>query len=660
MNDAAAVTGSGLARSFLLLAILLTILVYLPGMTGGFVFDDFPNILTNSDLRPDEGETIDLIQAGWSGTAGPLKRPLSMMSFAVNFATTGEFVGGFKITNLVIHLINGVLVFVLFRLILVTHSDRLTNPALDLSMVAAIGAAIWLVHPLNLTSVLYIVQRMTSMAALFSLAAMICYCVGRRRMLSGIRRAWWIVGVGVPAFVLLGALSKENAVLTVPLIALIEVCFFRFQTTLRRDKSILIALTVITVVLPAVAAAVLILAEPALLTDRFAGRAFTLQERLLTEARALWFYLGQFLLPRLSQFGIYHDDFEISKSLFDPRVTAFAVGGLVAALVVSALAWRRYPLVTFAILWFLIGHALESSVIALELVHEHRNYVPILGIILALAYGVAAFAAVYLRRAIRTAMVFAVVFAFAGLTFLRAGDWSDPGTLALVEAERHPRSYRSVFELARIQFGLYKLSDDEQDYVNALTNLERAGAIEPTATGPYAALLKLEYAHGNVPKPEWKQELLHRYRHALFHPSETQDLHQMVKCRANKNCSFPPELIVELFGAALANPTIPDSSKAQLMVDLAVFFINEIGDFTPAIALLDEAVELAPMNFSFRNARVQSYTLAGRHDEAAVQIAALKLEPRWDDEVRPPQEAIALLEISLDEARTSAREPDHH
>ena len=654
MNGAATVTESGFGRSLLLVAIVLTILAYLPGMSGGFVFDDFPNILTNSDLRPADGESVDVFQAGWSGRAGPLKRPLSMMSFAFNFATTGEFVGGFKITNLVIHLLNGVLVFVLFRLLLVTHAERQGNPGFDLSVLAAIGAAIWLVHPLNLTSVLYIVQRMTSMAALFSLAAMICYCIGRRRIASGIGRGWWLLGVGVPGFVLLGALSKENAVLTVPLIALIEVCFFRFQTTLRRDKSILVGLVIITVVVPAAASVLVVLAEPALLTDRFSGRAFTLHERLLTEARALWFYLGQFFLPKLSQFGIYHDDFEISKSLFAPPVTVFAVAGIAAALLASALAWRRYPLVTFAIGWFLIGHVLESSVIALELVHEHRNYVPILGLILALVYGAAYFARLHLRSAIRTVMVGAVVCGLAGLTYLRAGDWSDPGTLALVEAERHPQSFRSVFELARIQFGLYKLSQDEQDYAKALASLERASAIDPNATAPLAALLKLEYAHGNVPKPAWKEELLHRYRNGLFHPSETQDLHQMVECRAQKTCEFPPQVIVELFGAALANPTIPDFSKAQLMVDLAVLFVNESGDYPPAMALLDDAIELAPMNFSFRNARVQTYTLARRYDEAAAQIAALKSVPRWEDEVRPPVEQIEHLERALERARKSA------
>mgnify|MGYP003676346936 FL=1 len=645
---------ASLARPVFLGGLLLALLIYIPGLSGGFVFDDYPNILQNEDLRATESESVDFAQSGWSGRAGPLKRPLAMISFALNFATTGEFVGAFKITNLAIHLVNGILVFVLFRLLLMAHGERREGIPPDVAVIAAVAAVIWMVHPLNLTSVVYIVQRMTSLSALFSLAAMIFYCIGRRRLARGADAGWKIIIAGVPICVTLGMLCKENAILTIPLIALIEVCFFRLRTARPSDRSVLVMLFVGFIALPLVLAVGFVLIEPDFLASRFVGRPFTMHERLLTEARVLWFYLGQFLLPRLSEFGIYHDDFLISRALFDPPRTFVAVLAISAVAFVSAATIKRYPLVTFAVWWYLIGHAMESSVIALELVHEHRNYVPILGIVLALTYGAAVVGQKYLRPSLLRFGATMIIALFAMVTFIRAGDWSDPGTLALIEAERHPTSFRSVFELARIQFGLYKLSQDEEDYRNSLRNLERASELDPSAKRPLASLLKLEYAHGNPPKPEWKEELLHRYRNTLFHASETLDLHQMVKCRANKSCAIPPNVIVELFGAALANPTIPDYSKAQLMVDLAVFFINEAGELDPAIHLLDSAIELAPAEFGFRKVRVQTYAMAGKFAVAEREIAAIRNVKRWDDEVRSPVEDIADLERLLATARDDA------
>jgi protein O-mannosyl-transferase len=639
------------ARAVLLASLLLVLLVYLPGMSGGFVFDDYANILVNDDLKGEALTVKGLLEAGWSGMAGPLRRPLAMMSFALNYATTGDFVAGFKLTNLVIHLVNGVLLFVLLRLILSAHSKQTGQVGLNLPMVAAVAAAIWLLHPLNLTSVLYIVQRMTSLSAMFSLAAMICYCAGRRRLEGNGRGGWWLIGGGVPGFTALGLLSKENAALTIPLIALIEVCFFRLRTHRPRDRTLLISLFVPLLVLPVVAALVYLIANPDFLAGRYAGRPFTLGERLFTEARVLWFYLSLLLVPRLSRFGLHHDDYQLSTSAVDPATTGIALGGIAIAIILAAVALRRRPLVTFAIGWYLIGHALESSIIPLELVHEHRNYLPGMGVIFALSYATAVLFQRHRSTRLLPLLSVVIVILCATVTFIRAGDWSDPVTLAVVEAERHPNSFRAVYELARIQFGLYKLTRDERDYHNAVVNLERSAALDGNAKRPLAALLKLEYARGRAPKPEWKAELLRRYEFTLFHESETQDLHQIVKCRAERTCNFPQQEVVELYQAALANSTIPTYSKAQLMVDLAIFYVNEAGDLVPAMNLLDAAVELHPKEFGFRKVRAQIYVVAGRYDEVDDEIRYLRTVSVWRDRLNSPVAAIDGLERQLREAR---------
>ncbi len=630
---------------------LLALLAYLPGMTGGFVFDDYVNILFNDDLRAETLTFSDLLQAGWSGVAGPLKRPLAMMSFALNFATTGDFVAGFKLTNLCIHLVNGVLLFLLLRLILEAHANRIGRAEVNLPMLAAVATGIWLVHPLNLTSILYVVQRMNSLATLFSLAAMVCYCAGRRRLERSEAGAWWFIGGGVPLFTVFGILSKENAVLTIPLIALLELCFFRWHTPTARDRTVLIVLFAVVLVLPAAAALVYLGINPDYLASHYAGRPFTLSERLFTEARVLWFYLSLLLVPNLGRFGLHHDDYELSTSFVDPLSTAVALGGIGFAIIFAVSMLRRRPLVTFAIGWFLIGHALESSVVALELVHEHRNYLPGVGVILAATYGLAVLFRRYLGTVGLRLLGALVISLYAAVTFIRAGDWSDPITLAVVEAERHPNSFRAVYDLGRIEVGLYDLSGDERHYQNALKHLERSAALDKTAKRPLAALMKLEYAHGREPKPEWKAELQYRYQNTLFHVSETLDLHRIIKCRATRACRFPPNEIVALIQSALSNPSIPPYSKAQLLIDLAVFYVNEAGDFRPAMNLLDDAVDLFPHEFEFRKIRAQIYVMAGRYAEVDDEIRYLRSVSVWRDQLRPPLAAIEALEQRLREAR---------
>jgi len=645
------------ARALLLGSLILTALVYLPGISGGFVFDDYANIIRNDDLRLEAVSVTGLLQAGWSGMAGPLKRPLAMMSFALNYATTGDSAAAYKLTNLVIHLVNGVLLFIFLRLILLAHGERCGRTGTNLTLVAAVAAAIWLVHPLNLTSVLYVVQRMNSLSAMFSLAAMICYCAGRRRLKTHRLGGWWFIGGGVPMFIALGLLSKENAGLTLPLIALVEVCFFRLVTARARDRKLLIALFAGALFLPGVAALIYLLADPDYLTARFASRSFTLEQRLLTEARVLWFYLSLFLVPKLSEFGLYHDDYQLSVSVLDPLSTIAALGGIVLAVVAAASLWRRYPMVPFAIGWFLIGHALEASVIPIELVHEHRNYLPLMGPIFALCYGCATGFEGHVSVALQRIFSTVIIGLCATLTVVRAGDWSDPATLAAIEAERHPNSFRAVYDLGRIQINRYQLSHDERDYNKAVLTLERSAALDVTAKRPLVALLRLEYDHGREPKPVWKVELLHRYENSLFHRSDNLDLHELVKCRAELVCAFPQHGIIELYHAALSNPTIPSYSKAQLLIDLAVFYVNEAGNFAGAMELLDDAVALHPREFGFRKVRAEIFIMAGRYDAVDTEIRFMRSVSVWADRLNSPLDIIDRLKQRLE---TAKRRDDGH
>ena len=201
-------------KQIICLAVLIiaTTLAYLPGLSGGFLFDDQSNILDNPVLGLFDGSLSSLIAASGSGVSSPFGRPVSMASFALNLHFFGASPFSFKLANLLIHLLNGVLIFILLQQLW----PRLTNSNAP-PLAATWVAAVWLLHPINLTPVLFVVQRMTSLAALFSLAALILYLQGRK---SGGSTGKLLIATGMLLFWPAGILAKETAIL-LPLFILV-------------------------------------------------------------------------------------------------------------------------------------------------------------------------------------------------------------------------------------------------------------------------------------------------------------------------------------------------------------------------------------------------------------------------------------------------------
>ena len=166
-----------LQAAALLATLALVALAYLPGLRGPFVFDDYPNILNNPPVALTELTPQALRAAALSNTSGPLGRPLAALSFALDHYRAGGFYPlAFKLTNLAIHLLNVLLVYALAGRLARRLGAGEMAPA-----VALFCALLWGLHPLQLTSVLYVVQRMTSLAATFTLAAMLCWLQARER-----------------------------------------------------------------------------------------------------------------------------------------------------------------------------------------------------------------------------------------------------------------------------------------------------------------------------------------------------------------------------------------------------------------------------------------------------------------------------------------------
>lgn len=420
--------------------LLLTTLAYWSGLHGPLIFDDSFNLAPISQwLKGDRGWTSVV----FGNTSGLLGRPVAMASFVLNVALLGPGIWGLKLVNLLIHLANGALIYALFKG-LISRGGLLPRPPAAAAWLALFGASVWLLHPLLVSTVLYVVQRMAMLSALFTLLAMLAYLHGRIALEAGRERKAWALLILVPLCTVLATLSKENGVLAPALCALIELFVFAPKPGQRRPWASTIFILV-TLVVPALLAITLTAMQSELIVGGYANRPFTLAERLLTQPRALWDYIGSLLLPYGPKLGLYHDDYRISHGLLDPPATLIAIAGWLAAI---GLAWRlRTAIPGFALGLgiFLVGHALESTVFPLLMYFEHRNYLPAVGALWALLSLACAGAQRLHGRMHHGNGVF--VFAGVGLVLVlalaaaaRAGVWHSKEALLAQGLAYHPDS----------------------------------------------------------------------------------------------------------------------------------------------------------------------------------------------------------------------------
>jgi hypothetical protein len=456
----------------LFLVAALTALLYLPGLPGEFIFDDTHNF---QNL-----ERWSANQIGWhtvvlNHQAGPLGRPLTMATFLANTAVSGVDPFAFKATNLILHLGIGLLVFAVARRL----SGRDPRLAQQAELVALGTATVWLLHPIMVGTVLYAVQRMAMLAALFMLLAILTYLRGRELLEGGEPRrgAIWIF-VGVPLFTVLGALSKENALLAPLICAVIELTLFKPASGKQRQKAARVFL-VVGAALPVAIALGIMIVNPAFYFDGFANRPFTPIERLMTQSRVLFDYVGQLLLPRGQAMSLFRDDYVVSAGPLSPWTTLASLVGWGVIVSIALAARNRLPLFTAGIGIFLVGHAMESSIFPLLIYFEHRNYFPSLGLFLAIAAAIAwgwQYLSTRIARpkfwpAISLAALGAVL---AVATFARAATWASNEVLLNQQLQHHPNSRSIRMELAQIEMNRNPPAvAAAQTHYRHLSNLDR-------------------------------------------------------------------------------------------------------------------------------------------------------------------------------------------
>ncbi|MDE2089973.1 MAG: hypothetical protein KGJ12_08135, partial [Gammaproteobacteria bacterium] len=514
-------------RALLLItALALTAVVYYPGLHGGYVFDDFPNLVDNPQVQIHALNAASLKGAIFSSHAGILHRPLSMMSFALNYYFFGQQPFSFKLVNLIIHLLNGVGLFILGYQLLSAYR-RIRQPALPENavywMALAAGAA-WLLHPLNLTGVLYVVQRMTSLATLFMIAGLCFYVWGRMRLWEQ-KRGLHLLVIGLLAFGALSLLSKETGALLPLYMFVIELAVFRFRDSAGRLDKKIVGFFLLGMVLPLIGCLIWLLADPQRFLGGYAMRNFTMTERLLTEARVVMLYLKWTLFPSLNQLGLYHDDIVISHGLFNPIGTLFAVIGIVVLTLSGFLLLKPSPWLGFGILWFLVSQVLESTFLPLEIAFEHRNYLGDYGILLAICYLLLNPVHYQKILPLRRAGVVVFIALLGTLTYQRSVHWSNNVSQALYEALHHPYSPRSVYSAGR-EMANMALSGKRQYVKPAYDYLQRAGQLDKTDILPEAAQVIYSAKLGKPIDPAWLAAMKRTLEQRPLTPSSVTSLKQ--------------------------------------------------------------------------------------------------------------------------------------
>lgn len=351
-------------------AAIAVIFIYTAALPGPFVFDDESNITENRHIRIKSLGFDELYAAAFKSPIP--NRPVANLSLALNYYFNGYNVVGYRFANILIHILNGFLLYGLARATF--RTPAMAGLVVRPEMAAAFAALVWMVHPLHTQSVAYIVQRMTSLSVMFYLTALLCYARARLDSSgSGSRRAALLSGGGLAGLLALG--SKEIAA-TLPAFVLLYEWFF-FQklnpSWLRRSLPGILAACLVMGVISLVFLGIRNPIEPIL--SRYAGGEFSAGQRLLTQLRVVCVYISLLVWPHPSRLNLDYD-FPPSVSLLDPPTTLAGLLVIAGLLFLAVRLAKREPLVSFSIWWFFGNLVIESSVIPLETVFEHRTYLP--------------------------------------------------------------------------------------------------------------------------------------------------------------------------------------------------------------------------------------------------------------------------------------------
>jgi hypothetical protein len=212
------------------------------------------------------------------------------------------------------------------------------------------------------------------MAGMFYLLSLVLYVKGR--LSTGRSRVLYFGGVVLTY--LLGVFSKENVAILPLFIALYEFYFFQRLDLGPKGRKIVFGLVGALLILGAFGLIIWGRRYFNLIIEGYEYRTFTMSERVLTQFRIVLYYVTLLIYPHPSRLNLDYD-FPISKTMIDPPMTLVCILIVAGLIGYSIWAAKKRPMISFCILWYFGNLVIESSIFPLEMVYEHRLYLPAVG-----------------------------------------------------------------------------------------------------------------------------------------------------------------------------------------------------------------------------------------------------------------------------------------
>ena len=531
-------------------------------------------------------------------------RPISCLSLALNYYFGKDNVFGYHLINLLIHILASTFLFLLI-------SNTLNLPLLtekykqNSYSIALLSTILWAINPVQTQAVTYIIQRMASMAGMFYIMAMYLYLRGRtceRKILKAIFYLMFLL-CGIMAFG-----SKENAIMLPISISVFDLFLIQGLNKQNVKKNIFILFALIlflTVIL-------LIMKGPSTfypknLLSGYTNRPFTLLERLLTEPRVVLFYISLLLYPMPNRLCLTHD-ISISHNLFNPLTTVFSIFTIFSILGLALVKSKRWPFVSYCIIFFFLNQLIESSILPLELLFEHRNYLPsmlfFVPFSILILNGIKIFSQRHGIRIIFISFIILLLIGYGHSTFVRNVIWKNDESLWLDCIEKYPDLWRPFHNLGRY----YSDTGQNQKAISMYSKALHKKILNDPIKHRFLTYfnLGLEYF-----KMGHYEKAMHYYGkaesiHPKFSPLQNNIGLILLKQKRYRDAEL-----------RFQNALTYQSNLTEALSNLGLLFFIK-GDLPQALAMLKKAIQITPDNYSALMRISRTYMELGRYDKALI------------------------------------------
>jgi hypothetical protein len=604
-------------RNYLFVSLIVGViagLLFTPGLPGEFIFDDLPNITTNQAIQLTQLNADTLMQALNSLQLSGTTRSLPTLSFAVDYwRAGGADAATFKTTNIVLHALTACVLAWFFRGLLMTSGSKDSR----LRWIPAALALFWAAHPLQVSSVLYAVQRLQTMGTLFLILALWAYLQARRAQIDGrsgrtgilLTLLLWVLAMG----------CKEDSALLPAYTLALELTVLRFAAADAR-LAVLLRRGYLLAILIGAAAYLLVIVPHFWEAKAYDGRDYDVVERVLTQGRVLCLYLWQILVPLPGHMPFYYDWLQPSRNLLHPWTTLPAIAVVLALI---GIAWRtrtRWPLFAFGVFLYFSAHFITSNVIGLELAFEHRNHFALIGAVLAVG-ALLSYAATRFRIGPSTQVIACTIalLVLSCTTLLRSSTWNSTESIARAATESAPGSARAWTQLCASYFragGGAMPNNPRLD--EAIDTCNKGVSSAPRSLNSLTLLVVLKSIRGDATSKDWN--MLHKRLETAPMTFDNARIFTILTAHARKGVKLDKQQMLETFaGLARRGALDPFNSAA-----IGYFIMDDLSEPASALPYFVSAIEASPPRDVFPQLLAAEFRAKGE-PELAAEIERLQL-----------------------------------